>query len=161
MSSKLKIGDVFSVPIDSYRMGYGRIVDKFEKVLIYCVFYSDLLSAEKGTGSEILLAGITAGAKIKNGDWETIGNDLAGLDEIRKPNFKVMMQGSMYVVDFADKRRRKIGEEEADILNFRSIVAPIRYQNALIAHFGMGEWERPYDKLLYQNVIRSHEISLG
>ncbi len=139
MSSKLKIGDLFSIPIDSYRLGYGRIVDKFEKVLIYCVFYSDLLSAEKGTASEIRGAGITAGAKLKNGDWETIGNDLAGLDEIKRPNFKVMIQGSMYVVDFSDKLRRKIGEEEADILTFRNIVAPIRYQNALLAHFGVGE----------------------
>ena len=155
----MKIGDVFSIPIDSSRIGYGRVIDKFIKTLIYCVFYSDVVSAEKGISSEILLAGITAPAKINNGDWETIGNDLTGLDEIKRPNFKVMINGSMYVVDFSDKHRRKIAEEEADILSFRSIVAPIRYQNALLAHFGVGEWERPYDKLLYQNVIRSHEIS--
>jgi co-chaperonin GroES (HSP10) len=161
MKIRFKIGDVFSVPIDNDRLGYGQVVDVFEKVLIYCVFYSHLLTREpKLTPSDILLAGITARAKIENGDWQVVGNEIRNLNDIKRPSFKVMIDERMHIVSFSGQTKRKIEEEEADILTFRNVVAPIRYEKALCAHFGVGDWLQPYDKLLYENVVRSNEISL-
>jgi len=161
MKIKFKIGDVFSFPIEGDRSGFGQVVEFYEKHLVYCVFNRRVVTNEVNfVNSDILLAGITTGVKIENGDWKIIGNETRNLKDITRPNFKVMIEGSMYIVSFSGRTRRKIEEEEADILTFRNIVAPIRYEKALCAHFGVGEWERPYDKLLYENVIRSHEISL-
>jgi hypothetical protein len=161
MKPKAEAGAVFSVPLDETRKGYGQIIEKYENVLLYCVFYPDLLDTNRTlVFPKPLLAGITASAKVKNGDWQIIGYDRSNLNAIKRPNYKVMIAGKMHVVDFAGHLRRKIEDEESDILMFRSIVAPIRYQKALCAHFGIIEWEREYDKLLYDNVIRSQNISL-
>jgi hypothetical protein len=161
MKIKFKIGDIFSIPIGDGRFGYGLVVEYFSKHLIYCVFYSGLLSREiQLAHTNIFLAGITTGVKIENGDWQIVSTETRNLADIRKPNFKVMIEGRMHIVSFSGQTKRKIEEEEADILSFRSVIAPIRYEKALCAHFGVGEWQQPYDELLYENVIRSNDISL-
>jgi hypothetical protein len=160
MKQKYKIGDIFFVPIgDDGQFGYGQVVEIYEKILIYCVFYSSILrDVPNLLSSNIFLAGITARVKIQNGDWKIFGNETRNLIDIKRPNFKVWIDNKMWVVSFCGKRRRKIEEEESDIVTYRNVIAPIVYENALNAHFGVSEWLPSYDKLLYENVIRSQMV---
>ncbi len=108
MKTKITEGDIFSVPLDQDRTGYGQVVEMFAKMLPYCVFYSGL--TDKGTVLEFskpLLAGLTANAKIKNGDWPLIGNERRNLGSILRPNFKVTISDNMYVVDFTGRHVEK------------------------------------------------------
>ena len=64
------------------------------------------------------------------------------------------------MVDYKGDFVVKIDENAFHKLDYRTEIAPIRYENALKAHFGYGEWKHgDYDKLLYKETLKSVEIA--
>jgi hypothetical protein len=65
----------------------------------------------------------------------------------------------MFLTDYKGRKLRKCSNEEFDLLNYQTVIAPVRYENALKAFFNLGEWKvDDYDKLLYKYSVASNEI---
>ncbi len=163
---KAKVGDVFQIPIDDTRVGYGQVVVQPEKnVLFVCVFSATTRPDEHPDPevvlrSEILLAGNTFDAKIWHGHWPVVGNTPPNMDAIALPNYKEGLPGQAFVESLDLKRRRRATIEEERLLSFRGYVAPVRFENALKALFGIGEWLADYEDLKYQRVRESSSIMI-
>lgn len=164
---KISVGDVFQIPIDSARVGYGQVVLRPEKnvkgVLFICVYAETTRPDEAPkirqiVQSDILLAGNTFDAKLNNGDWPIVGNLTENLPTIALPNYKYGM-GDEAVVETLDRtRRRRATPEEERSLPFRSFTAPIGFELALKAIGGVGEWRDDFNSLNYEELRKTSEV---
>src|SRR4051794_27416313 len=82
---EVNVGDVFQIPIDDTRIGYGQVVLKPEKpILFICVFAATTAPGvppdlDEITRSDILLAGSTFDALFNHGRWTIVGNVTSNL----------------------------------------------------------------------------------
>jgi hypothetical protein len=164
---KIGVGDVFQIPIDSTRMGYGQVVLRPEKnvksVLFICVYAATTGPDEAPNISQIvrsgiLLAGNTFDAKLHNGDWPIVGNLSENLPSIALPNFKSGMGDEAVVETLDRRRRRRATPEEERFLPFRSFTSPIGFELALKAIGGRGEWRDEFNSLNYEELRKSSEV---
>jgi len=144
MSHKARVGDVFLVPIDGTRSGLGQIAGDWKGEL-YVVIYDGVhlvqeVKPESVATERPLFAALSLDAKVHNGDWPIVGNFTANLGGIPQPVFKVD-QGGQPILETRDRltSRRATGRE-AEVLRLRAVVAPVRLENALKAHHGIGKW---------------------
>lgn len=161
---EVNIGDVFQIPIDDARVGYGQVVLKPEDpVYFVCVFAAMTppgVSPDVGEiiHSDILLAGSTFDALFRNGHWVIVGNITSNLPSIALPVYKYGM-GDDAVVETLDRsRRRRATQREEQSLPFRKYRAPIGFELALKAIAGVGEWLPTYDGLKYDVLKQSSQI---
>ena len=166
MAAKVKItvGDVFQIPIDSARVGYGQVVLRPEKnVLFICVFAATTRPDEAPdihqiVQSDVLLAGNTFDAKFNHGHWRIVGNTTENLANIALPTYKSGM-GNEAIVETLDRtRHRRATPEEERSLPFRTYTSPAGFEQALKAIGGVGEWLGVYDELKYDELCKSSEV---
>lgn len=69
------------------------------------------------------------------------------------PYFKLGTHPDYNLTDYKGKFIRKINKELFDKLDYLTVVAPIRYENALKAYHQIEEWRDDYDNLLYSNIL--------
>lgn len=161
--ARWKVGLLFLVPVGDGRGAVGQIVGKHGRDLYYFAIYdlllpesdarSDLapacaMAGEEG-GPRILLLGLSLDAKLHAGHWRTLG--VAAVPRaIPFPAFKEARdtQGSHDVVDHTGVRRRPASPEEIEVLQYRSVVAPVRFEKALRARLGLEPWDRDYDSIV-------------
>ncbi len=166
MASKVKVqvGDVFQIPIDDSRWGYGQVVLQPEKnVLFICVFAATTESdqapdLEQVVRSDILLAGNTFDAKFNHGHWPIVGNLISNLVKIPLPNYKSGKEETTIVETLDRSRRRSATKEEEQFLSFRTYTAPVGFELALKAIAGVGRWLLGYDDLKYDKLKVSSKI---
>lgn len=165
---KLNVGNVFTIPLGNGEFGFGQIVifPKFKSEFIMCVFdikekNYDVISVEKICNSPILFLGYSTDAKLYHKDWEVIGNYTSNISAIVMPYHRLgTPPGDIYLTNYKSERVCEIDEETFNKLNYLTNYAPIRYENALKAYFGLQEWkEEDYDKLLYKHTLKSNEIA--
>jgi hypothetical protein len=166
---KLEFGDVFSIPLDGNEFGFGQVMSPYNKksggfmigVFNYKASIIKNLDLNKLCSSELLFLGLTFDAKIYHNDWIVIGNHINNLDSIKKPYFKIgIMPNELYMVNYKGEIIKEITEDVFNNLMYLTEIAPIRYENALKAHFGLQDWKKEdYDKLLYENSVISNEIA--
>jgi len=152
--SRFEIGDVFRLPIDSNRVGFGQIVGKYGRNAYYFAIFEtphaidDPIDAASLVGGEISLLALSLDALLVRGDWEIVGRTEP--PSIRWPTYREAVAPDVLdAVDSTGNERRRIDEREAASLPTRSIVAPIRVQNAFQALHGAGPWHDAYDRLRY------------
>lgn len=160
----MNVGDVFQIPIDDARIGYGQVVLKPEKpVLFICVFAATtppgtLPDLSEIVRSDILLAGSTFDALFRHGRWTVVGNVASNLASIALPVYKSGM-GDTAVVETLDRsRRRRATKEEERSLPFRTYSAPILFEDAIKAIGGIGAWLPEYDEMKYDALKASSEV---
>lgn len=169
---KLNIGDIFTIPLGNGEFGLGQIVymPSHKHNFIMIVFNEKYKSKEEVNLNalkdlEILLLGYTVDAKLYNKDWEIIGNNLSNLLLIKLPCYKLGLPDDDYpdgarLVDHKGNVLANIDKDTFDNLSYQSEVGPIRFQNALKAHFGLQEWiPEDYDKILYTKTLESVKIA--
>jgi hypothetical protein len=161
---EVNVGDIFQIPIDDARVGYGQVVLEPEKhVLFICLFAATtapqaLPIIADIVQSDILLAGNTFGALFRHGQWKIIGNIKSNLSAIALPVYKYGM-GVTAVVETLDRsRRRRATPYEESTLPFRGYCAPIRFELALKSMAGIGEWIPSFDKLKYDVLKASSRV---
>jgi hypothetical protein len=163
LRTKAKLGDVFQIPLDGARVGYGQVVAQPQKdVLFVCLFAAVSKTEEQPNlqtilRSEILLAGNTFDGKIWHGHWPVVGN-VPPSSAIALPKYREGLPGHAFVESFDMTKRRVATIEEESVLPFRTFVAPIRLENALKALLGTGEWLEEYDHMRYELVQRSSKV---
>ncbi|EJL74397.1 Imm26 family immunity protein [Chryseobacterium populi] len=168
---KLNIGDIFTIPLSEKEVGFGQIVqmpDKYTLIIVvynYKTFQAEKYDIEKAVDSEILFLGYTNDAKLYHKDWKIVGNLLNNISRILLPCFKLGLPSADYpdgarLVDFKGNVLANIDKKTFDKLHFQTEVGPIRFENALKAHFNLHEWiAEDYDKILYQKTLESVEIA--
>lgn len=164
----LNIGDVFTIPLDNNQFGFGQVVASYDKrsggfVIAIFNYKSDDISnvtISEICSKEILFLGFTFDAKIYHKDWTLIGNYIANIENIIMPYYRLgTPPEEIYIVNHKGECIKDIDEKTFYKLSYKTEIAPIRYENALKAYYGLQEWkEEDYDKLLYKHSIKSKEI---
>lgn len=151
MKHKATIGDVFLISIDGSRFGVGQVAGDWNGELYIVVYDVILPSAEfdlaRVASDELLFAALSLDAKIHHGDWRIIGNVTSNLDRIPQPAFKVNQDGKVWVETRDRSRFWPASKAQAEGLRYRTVVAPVRLENALRALHGIGEWNPKFDEL--------------
>lgn len=153
---RLKEGDVFTIPINETSLGFGQIVcvpnnNNFMIIVFKGQYDIDNLPVlSEVLSNEILLLGYTLDAKLYHKHWEIKGNLGVNLDKIQLPYFKLgTPPGRISLLDHKGVELRECTKEEFEKLNYLTVVAPARYENALKAFYKEIEWNHHFDKLLY------------
>jgi hypothetical protein len=162
MGHKAHVGDVFLIPVDSTRFGVGQIAGDWKGEL-YVVIYDKILSGDKPepecvSGAKPLFAALSMDAKIHHGDWPIIGNVTGNLEHIPQPVFKVDQGGKVFLESRDRSISRPASSSEAERLKLRTVVAPVRLENAFKAHNGVGEWHPRYDELRAEYAFDSSRV---
>ncbi|WP_278234563.1 Imm26 family immunity protein [Isoptericola sp. AK164] len=155
---KLEIGDVFAIPIDEQSSGVGQIVAKYEKSSYYLAIFDIRVENEslpeqvgRALESPVLLLALSLDAKFYAGHWAILSNERV-VQSVQLPAYKeIVMAGSGARVDVVDRSgelRRPASPLESETLPNRSTFAPVRLEKALRAHYGIGEWNPDWNRLV-------------
>tara|TARA_R110002072_G_scaffold100824_2_gene222163 strand:- start:260 stop:775 length:516 start_codon:yes stop_codon:yes gene_type:complete len=151
---KIKQGDIFTIPIDDERLGYGQIIEIPDShSFMIAVFDIETTSNESISSieiveKEILLMGYTLDAKLYHKHWVIVDNYCENLKNIELPYFKLgTPPGEIFLTDYNGVRLRECTIEEFNNLIYQPTVAPVSYENALKSIKGVGEWKEHYNKL--------------
>lgn len=162
MKQKAKTGDVFLIPIDGSSFGIGQIAGDWKGELYITVydvtFQTDDVDPRVVTTAKLLFAALSLDAKIHNGDWRIIGNVTENLGQVPQPFFKVNQDGQVFVESRDRSITRPASHSEAEALRFRTVVAPVRLENALKAIEGIGEWNPKFDDLRANYAFESSRL---
>lgn len=159
---KLNIGDIFTIPIDEARVGIGQIINKPNKDSLIIVVYDVILNKDllpplnELCKNNILLLGHTLDAKLYHKHWVIVGNYNRNISTIYLPYYKLgTPPKDIYIVNYIGDSFRRATISEFNALNYQSIVSPIRYENAVKAHFNLLDWDNTYNDLLYSYTLDS------
>ncbi len=152
----LDLGDVFTIPLDDERVGYGQIVDRWGKSggHFYFAVFDGVHPADAEPDLDAVLAeplallGLSMDALLLHGHWRVVGHREVDTAAVPWPAYKEGVSPRVFdVVDYTGQRRRRATPEEAEALPFRAVVAPIVIEDALKALHGLKNWNPAYDKL--------------
>lgn len=154
---KLRAGDVFRVPIDDDRLGFGQIAASWGESgghYYFAIFDGVYLRDETPeldaiVSAPLLLLALSMDALLFHEHWQLVGHRDFDETAIPWPAYKegVSPPGTFDVVDHTGQRRRRATDDEAERLPFRKVVAPIRVEKALRALHGEEPWVEAYDEL--------------
>jgi hypothetical protein len=168
----LSVGDVFTIPLSEEEVGFGQIIS-FSNInsVFWMVIYdckaikSNNYDINKIFQHKILLLGYTNDAKLYHKHWSIIGTYIDNISSISMPYFKLGLPNPEHpdgarLVDYKGKVLAQIDKDVFDKLEYKTEVGPIRFENALKAYFGYGEWiPDDYDMLLYEKTLESVKIA--
>lgn len=148
-SVKIRSGDVFQFEIAGASTGYVQIITPGD--VMYVVVYKDICTDPERLFdpkilSEIILCGWTLDARIYHGIWKFVGNAPVP-EDVPRPCYKVGRDGILWVKSFDDEPIRPASEKDCQLLEYRTTVAPIRFEKAFAAIYGLQEWDDSFDKM--------------
>lgn len=143
------IGDVFAIPIDEFRIGYGQIVCDLGYIVVFRPAFerSARQILPDIVGSEIALFGQTIDTRIEDGDWAIVGSSPPDLQRIPRPHYLSYRLGKDVIMDFDDEYLREATVEDRRFYEPRWSVDPLYFEMALQALHGVGPWDAEYDRL--------------
>lgn len=151
MKVAVKEGDVFLIPIDAERAAGGQVIDAWSDELYVAVFDGVVApgfqDAAAIVNSEPIFLTLTLDAKLWHGDWPVIGNIQESRRRVPQPMFKVRHSGQIYVESRDRAVFRPASEREATELRYRTVSSPAVIDEAVKAHFGVGDWNLNYGDL--------------
>jgi hypothetical protein len=164
---KLKVGDFFTIPLEDNEFGLGQIVNfpKTSDAFIIILFNKKIKDLDefddlKIADLEIIFLGYTFDAKLYYKDWAIIGNYKDNIESVSLPFFKLGTIDDARLVNYKSETLKPITESQFNKLMYKAEIAPIRYENALKAFFGIKEWiAEDYDKILYEKTLESIKIA--
>lgn len=162
MGIKVKVGDVFLIPLDETACAGGIIINDRKGELYVAVFQEKLDAGESDTkkivnGTPLFLT-LTLDAKLWHGFWPIIGNELKLTKKFPQPVYKVQYDGNLHIESRDMKFHRIASASEAEILNFRTVSSPAAIENATKGKFGILEWSPHHNSLLAGYAIKSSKF---
>lgn len=162
---KIREGDIFTIPIDSDQVGFGQVLCVPNKNNFIIVVYECRLNVSEDytlkdiVEKPILFMGYTMDARLYHKQWRIIENHSDNISRVPLPLFKLgVPPGDIYLLDFAGNTIRPCTNEEFEILNYRKVIAPIRYEKAIQAFYGIGEWKKEYDEMKASNYLKAVKV---
>jgi Immunity protein 26 len=158
MRKRIRIGDVFQIPVSETQIGFGQVVAQ-NKPIYYMIafdFISDGKSAvniEDVVNAPMIFAGNFFDGLFRTGDWKVVGNVNVKIEVVPFPCFKIYMEGKDYVESWDGTRRRLATPEEAKLLDNSTNYSALWLQEAVQAYFGAIPNDRQYDPLRIGHVL--------
>jgi hypothetical protein len=145
----LKAGDLFRIPTPDGRYGVGQIArgGVVMWIVVFRDLFSELTTPQDLGACDLLLSAWTTDAFFFHGRWIVCGNSPVAEDRIPRPSYVVQQDGEFFVESFDGSELRPATQFDLNLLKYRFNVAPIRVQNALLAHHGFGVWDPDYEEL--------------
>jgi Immunity protein 26 len=162
MGVKVKVGDVFLVPLDKLSSAGGIVISNRKGELYVAVFQERFDANESDTkkivnGTPLFLT-LTLDAKLWHGHWPIIGNELKNTAKFPRPAFKIQFNEKGYIESLDMGIQRLASENELSILRFRKVSSPAILDDAVKGKFGIVEWNPHYDSLLADYAIKSSKL---
>ena len=163
--SDIANGTVFSLTLSDGSLCFGQVIAQREADALIVLFDHrvDAGAAESAEGvarRSVAFAGLTNFSHFGKGSWKVMGQAPAALADADWPKFKSVkgQASNTFVEDYLGTQRRQIRGMELDMVEERVVVAPVTYEKALGAFYGLGEWKDHFDKLRIEPVIKSSKI---
>lgn len=156
---KVKLGDIFSIPLDGGKVGLGQVAGTYKGGELFIVVFEgcwdsdDVPPVGEVVNLPIVLASLSLDALLWHGHWQILGNYVANFELIRYPVFKIDTLLSAEIEDVEGQKIRKATKKEIQLLPYRTTVAPIRIEKAFKAINGLEEWQESYNELKYESLI--------
>jgi hypothetical protein len=165
MGVKANVGDVFLIPLEDSGFGLGQVAGDWKGELYLLIFEHTYdtrdVDPECVLAAAPLFAALSLDAKIHNGDWPVIVRVTDNLAQIPQPVFKVDQGGRMFLESRDRSVSRPVTQAEEESLRLRTVVAPVRLENALKALNGIGEWNPRYEELRFTYALESSRMLAG
>jgi len=162
MGIQVRVGDVFLVPLDGENWALGQLVSAWNDELYVAVFDQKREKQQADPGSvvdqEPIFLALTLDAKLFHGDWPIIGNVQENLASFPQPAFKVRQSGVVHIESRDRTVSRPATQAEAEILRYRSVSSPAVIEEAVQAHFGIGEWSPHFDEFPADYAVQSSRL---
>lgn len=150
---KLSEGDIFEMPLPDGKLGYGIILRRggltsggTPYIGIYHAVHSERQDATSIVCGEIVLTGWTTDSLIHQGNWTVTAGGMP-LPSVPFPNFKVAVEGKMYVTDVEGQLLDEATLAERELLDYQFSRTATCYQDAFEALNGFRNWDVNYEKL--------------
>jgi hypothetical protein len=157
-----KVGDLFSVPLNSEFWGVGIVSGRWKSELYLILFKEKFDSIDKLRNVDIesltpLFSSSSLDAKIWHGHWPVVR---VGVDTSRfvQPIYKIEEPIGFVAESFDRTIRRAIDPTLAEHFALRKGVAPVRLENALKAFHGLVPWDSVFDELKYDLAVTSNRF---
>ena len=133
--ARIKIGDVFTVPVDSERVGVGQVVATYKKDGYFFAIFDRAYSRAsmpvlgEAIRGRLLFLALSLDAKIAAGHRQIIGNGPVASD-LPLPAFKEVVgtPDQVDAVDCSGERRRRATDDAAALLPDRTVLSPARWR---------------------------------
>jgi hypothetical protein len=158
-------GTVFGFSLPDGSQCFGQVLAQREADALIVIFdhRADAGAAEAADAlarRPLAFAGLTSLAPFAKGQWKALGSAPLALAPEDWPKFKSVkgQASNTFVEDYLGKRRRNIAGAELDLVEERVVTAPVTYEKALAAFFGLGEWKEHFEKLRIEPVLKRSKI---
>ncbi len=150
--TKIRKGDIFSIPINENEVGFGQIIYMEADCLFLAVFFDYKTSISEKyeitdiINSKIIFMGNTFDSLINDiNEWKIIGNSLANIEKYEMPLYRLgHPEREMFIVNYKNQIVRECTETEYYQLNFKGDFAPIYFEEGLKAYFGDSKYDVYY-----------------
>ena len=163
MGIEAKVGDVFLIPLDESSCAGGQVISIRGENELYLAVFGQRLSKDEtdpelATSGAPRLLGLSFDAKLWHGHWPIIGNLTEKVGAYPQPNYKVRSAGVLSFQSRDAAVTRPITDEEAKILEDRTVCDAAVIEDAIKATFGIVEWSEHYDNLRADYAIASSKL---
>lgn len=164
-AASLNAGDIFTIPLGDGRVSVGQVILSFHTA--YYIVVRDFaarvdelpLRLPEALGAEPVLAGLTFDALIGHGHWKVVGNrPVDGKKYLPAYKTGTAEMGNCMLEDFKGEVWLPATAVEAEIIPFREMTAPIRFEKAMKAHLGLEPRDDSYERIRSGKVVTSAEI---
>jgi hypothetical protein len=150
---RVKVGDVFLIPIDETTWVIGQLVRKLQSELYVAIFADRYSSTDVEPRSILdkkpLFLVLTLDALLYHGMWPIIGNVQENRNSIPEPAFKVGIWGSgPHIISRDEKISRLATPAELGVLRPRTVDSPKNIEIMVRNYFGMNEDQFDFDDYL-------------
>jgi hypothetical protein len=151
------VGDIFQVPLSDSQVGHGQVVADYGTTGGHFYFIGFRAAFEVEAVPElaairngrIALLALSMDPLLRIGRWQIVGNQPVDKERIPWPTYKVATAPGMYAMtDHLGTVRQQATHDQEVALPFLSVVAPIRFENAMKAIHGLAEWHPAFEALL-------------
>jgi hypothetical protein len=163
---RLQIGDVFTVPVDNERIGFGQVVAQYvwDGYYYFAIFEhlygrSDQPEMDMVVKDRIAFLALSMDSKIFVGHWTVVGRAPVAAD-LPLPAYKEVVgtPDRVDVVDYSGRCRRRSTADEAERLSYRSVIAPQILEDAVRAKYGLEPWHEAYTELEPQEEMTTAKL---
>ena len=150
---RVKVGDVFLIPIDETTWVVGQLVRKKGSQLYVAIFADRYSSTDVDPKSILdkkpLFLVLTLDALLYHGMWPIIGNVQENRNSIPEPAFKVGIWGSgAHIISRDETICRLATREELEVLQPRIVDSPKNIEIMVRSYFGTNEDQFDFDDYL-------------
>ena len=160
---RVKVGDVFLIPVDEATWVVGQLVRKKGSQLYVAIFADRYSSTDVEPrsiiGKKPLFLVLTLDALLYHGMWPIIGNVQENRNSIPEPAFAVIVWGSgTHIISRDERISRLATQEELQILKPRTLRSPNNIEIMVRNYFVANENQEEFDDYLATYAEKSGKL---